>query len=108
MPRFPPTREKRVKIQTEQNKRFVIYLVEVMPMSLYAMSVAEDPINYSSLIVSGGRQSNGQDSNAILRFACDIEEQCNWQILAQRLNIPRSYHVSLFTNKPLNCSNSSL
>ena len=78
---------------------------EEMPMKLDAMSVAQDPSDDSSLIITGGRQTNGQLLDTFLRFHCDESNQCFWQIMSQMLRIPRSRHISTFTKKPLNCTN---
>ena len=75
-----------------------------MPMKLWQMSVAEDSIDYSSLIVTGGVTDGSQRSNGILRLSCIENNQCNWKILANQLAFARYDHVSMFTIKPLNCS----
>ena len=82
-----------------------IFPVEEMPLTLEGMSVSEDPIDNASLIVIGGLDlTSNQNSNAILKLTCNEQENCKWQILTLKLEVPRVYHVSLFTNAPLNCS----
>ena len=69
------------------------------------MSTIEDPTDSSSLVVSGGYdETNDQPSGAILKLTCTMEEDCKWQVLSQKLKVPRRNHVSFFTNKPLNCT----
>ena len=71
------------------------------------MSTLQDPTDLSALVVSGGYEyddANSQESGAILKLTCTMEEACKWQVLSHTLQVPRFYHVSFFTNKPLNCS----
>ena len=78
-----------------------------MPMGLYAISVVGDPTDPSSLIVSGGsRIVNDEDqvTNTIMKLSCISSEICNWEVLTKKLIFPRALHVSIITNKPLNCS----
>ena len=76
-----------------------------MPMKLYGMSVVGDPTDDASLISTGGYDNeNYRYSDAILKLTCKKAENCKWQVLAMKLEVPRNSHVSFFTNKPLNCS----
>ena len=79
-----------------------------MPMKLYGMSVVGDPTDDASLISTGGYNHENDRysgySDAIIKLTCKKAENCKWQVLAMKLEVPRYHHVSFFTNKPLNCS----
>ena len=94
-----------------------LFAVDDMPIKLSGMSTLQDPEDSSTLVVSGGYIAWSQDepnpyagkdqsdqSAAILKLTCTMEEDCKWYILSYKLKVPRSYHVSFFTNKPLNCT----
>ena len=82
-----------------------LFTVDDLPFELDKMSTLQDPTDMSALVVSGGiDHTNDLFSDAILKLTCTTEEYCKWQILSHKLHVPRSYHVSFFINKPLNCS----
>ena len=83
----------------------MLFAVDDVPFKLHGMSSLQDPTDDSSLVVSGGFDDiNGQESGAILKLTCTTEENCKWQVLNKKLEVPRHFHVSIFINKPLNCS----
>ena len=83
-----------------------LFAVDDLPFALFGMSTIEDPTDSSSLVVSGGfDDTNGQYSASILKLTCASKNVCKWQVLSQKLKVPRDFHVSIFTNKPLNCTN---
>ena len=80
-----------------------LFAVDDLPFELWQMSTVEDPTDSSSLVVSGGYdETNNQISASILKLTCASKEVCKWQVLNHKLKVPRYYHVSFFTNKPLN------
>ena len=83
-----------------------LFAVDDLPFKLSRMSTIEDPTDSSSLVVSGGYdETNNQISASILKLTCASKNVCKWQVLSHKLQVPRDYHVSIFTNKPLNCTN---
>ena len=85
-----------------------LFAVDDLPFKLEGMSTLQDPTDYSSLVVSGGvDHTNDQLSSAILKLTCTTEENCKWSILSYKLQVPRSYHISFFVKKPLNCAKSA-
>ena len=91
---------------TKKGSNSFLFAVDDLPFELWQMSTVEDPTDSSSLVVSGGYdRANDQFSASILKLTCASKNVCKWQVLSQKLQVPRGYHVSIFTNKPLNCTN---